>query len=517
MLKLNKFYWNLYKESPEGGSAINQFQTLAEKDFDSSAVLDMIRQYDPEYLDLNIDGMSEYFDAVYNDIKEEVEPLKGISISEMTDLISSFITKYEDYCLDHIVPLSFILHLTCPDYFIPYLFLFRYRYLEQVADNLDLDFGEVPGPKDKAKRCMYYLSICEELYKYRTYNGLSGAELCALIYDMERKSYDAEFTEETTAYPRVWWIVGRKSEEEAKSKALFFQANPETKKGDIMIFFERSDTFEKSHRSAITGIWTSMMDGNIDPFFHYYKYTYISNEVPIEPIPFMIIKSDELTSEVRGVSAQFQNFSGKEISAEDYDRVLQLIKKYNPSFDESLIPKRYTEEIIEGVPYEQRGDMKPEKWVEENRIVPLLQKLGWGRKDIDYRRQVYLQLGRKKSEDQKVQSGKTDFSIFPFGDHQKCADILIEAKGPGEMDGDKKLKDAFDQGESYASRQYAELLGLCDDKQLLLYVRSKNGNFRFTNTPFATFEWKALFAENSTELTELYNIFLKYQKHKPRN
>ena len=95
----------------------------------------------------------------------------------------------------------------------------------------------------------------------------------------------------------------------------------------------------------------------------------------------------------------------------------------------------------------------------------------FGRHPLYIRRQVYLQLGRKKSTDSIVQSGRPDFSVFPFGDHRKCADIVIEAKGPGEMEGDKKLRDAFDQGESYASRQYAELLILADDKQLLFYFQ----------------------------------------------
>lgn len=515
MLKLNRFYWDLYKQSPEGENTIKNFNILKDG-FNSKVVLDLIKEYDPEYLDLNIEGVKDNFDFIYDDIKIYFEQLRGLNISDTVKAVTSFIQQDEDYCLDNIVPLSFILYCYRPDYFIPYLFLFRYRYLEQVADNLDLDFGEVPGPMDKAKRCIYYLSICSELYKYRMYNNLNSEELCALIYDMERKSYDSEFSQESTAYPRVWWIVGRKTEEESKRKEMFFQANPETKKGDIMIFFERSDTFEKSHRSSITGIWTAKMDGNVDPFFHFYRYTFIGNEIPVVPIPFKIIKSDELTSSIKGISAQFQNYSGREVPADDYDRILKLIKKYNPSFDESLIPQRYSEEIIEGVPYEERGDMKPEKWVEENRIVPLLQKLGWGRADVDYRRQVYLQLGRKKSEDSKVQSGKTDFSVFPFGERRKCADILIEAKGPGEMDGDKKLRDAFDQGESYASRQYAELLVLADDKQLLFYTRCKEGNFRFTNTPYARFEWKSIFEENSEDLLKVYNIFTKFQKHKPK-
>lgn len=517
MLKLNKFYWNLYAKSPEGNTAISEFQKLSSEDSQIAEIISLLNKYDHEYfLNVKEEDIEPYYNDIFDELYPHVSRLKGMPIPEAKNQVLTFVSTYSDYALDNLVPLSFMLYKANPEYFIPYLYLFRFQYLQQVIDNLDLDLGEIPGPIDKAKRCAYYLMICDELYRYRNFNGLSSSELCALIYDMERKAFDSEFSQESTAYPRVWWIVGRKSEEEASSKSLFFQGNPDTKKGDILIFFERSDTFIKSHRSSITGIWTALMDGNVDPFFHFYSYTFLGNEIPVKPIPFKTIKSDPITAGIKGVSAQFQNYSGREVPADDYERVLQLIKKYDADFDESLIPQRYYEEIIEGIPYEARGDMKPEKWVEENRIVPLLKKMGWGREEIDYRRQVYLQLGRKKSEEKQVQSGKTDFSIFPFGERRKCADILIEAKGPGEMDGDKKLRDAFDQGESYASRQYAELLGLADDKQLLFYIRSKDGNFRFTNTPFARFEWTSLFEENSEELTRLFNLFIKYQKHKPR-
>lgn len=516
MLKLNQYYWKLYSDSIEGREAIQQFIDLAKNEFEVSNVLSIIEKYDPEYLNLKESGMDVYFESIHYGVMEMMNRLKELPMDLSIKEFEDFIKRNDEYVLNNIVPLSFLLYQAQPEYFVPYLFLFRFQYLEQLADNLDLDFGNIPGPNDKAKRCLFYLAICDELYKYRKFNELSNAELCALIYDMERKAYDSEFSQESTPYPRVWWIVGRKIEEEARSKAMFFQANPETKKGDIFVFYEKNDTYERSHRSAITGIWTALMNGSVDPFFHYYRYTFIGNEIPIIPIPFRLIKNDELTATIKGVSAQFQNYSGREISGEDYDRIIQLIKKHMPSFDESRIPKRYSEEVIEGIPYEERGDMKPEKWVEENRIIPLLNKLGWGRPDIDYRRQVYLQLGRKKSTDSIVQSGRPDFSVFPFGDHRKCADIVIEAKGPGEMEGDKKLRDAFDQGESYASRQYAELLILADDKQLLFYSRSKNGNFRFTNTPYKQYEWATLLKENSEELTEVYHIFLSFQKHKPK-
>lgn len=522
MIKINSFYWNLYKSSSEGQNAINKFQKLA-IDGDTNLIIDFVKEYNPEHL-LNC-GEEELYECFQYNLIPNSLATQIKTTTNPRPLLEEFIKAYDSYwILSYIIPLSFELYKLNPEYFVPYMFFTRFQYFQQVIDDFDLDLNEkIPGEGDKEKRILFYLDICDELYKYRRFNNMSSAELCAAIYDMERKAYDSDLSQDSTSYPRVWWIVGAKSPKESASKTLFFQGNKEMRKGDIAVFYEKTDTYcdkslpkDRNPKQSITGIWTIQNDGNIDPFFWFYRCCIISNEVKVKPLKFSTFSKDPLTCNIHGVSAHMQNYSGREISVEDYELILQAIEKYDSSFDRRKVPAIYSSGLKVKTPYNERGDMKPEKWVEENLIKPLLERMGWGHEPKDYRTQVYLQLGRKKDDNKIKQSGRPDFSVFPFGENRQCADIVIEAKGPGEMDG-KKLRETFDQGESYASRQYAELLVLSDDKQLLLYKRTKDGNFKFTNTPFAEFSWEALLDENEKkEFTRLYNIFLKFQKHKPQ-
>ena len=134
----------------------------------------------------------------------------------------------------------------------------------------------------------------------------------------------------------------------------------------------------------------------------------------------------------------------------------------------------------------------------------------WDRPEKDYRRQVHLQLGRAKIEGEKTQDGRTDFSLFPFGRRLKCADVLIEAKAPGEMDG-KDLEKAFWQAESYASRQYAGLIILADGEKVLLFPKSKDGTFKFSYT-YKTYTWNEIFS-NVDKFNELRDAISKYRIH----
>lgn len=524
---VNNYFWNLYKQSSQGKTAIRHFEDLASQYCSIDFIVQTIQRYDPEiFLNSTEDEVRDSiqdFNSYFRISSFEHEIRNSEEIREMA---TQFLKQFdENHLLTYFIPLSIYLYQLRPDYFIPYLFFARFQYFLQVIDDLDLDlYDKIPGEGNKQKRISFYLDICDALYKYKTENGLTSNEMCAAIYDMERHSYDSETNADTTAYPRVWWIVGRKSEKESVSKTLFFQGNKEMRKGDIAVFFERSDTYvakgtpkEINPKSAITGIWTIQSDGNIDPFFYYYRYCIISDEVKIKPIKFKTIKESPITCNIHGVSAQMQNYSGREIPKDDYLRILQLIKECDSNFDENTLPRPYeskTKTKDGFIPFDERGDMKPEKWVEEALIIPLLREMGWDRLKVDYRQQEYLQLGRKKEISKQVQAGRPDFSVFPFGDNHKCADIVIEAKGPGEMDG-KKLQEAFDQGESYASRQYAELLILADDKRLLLYTRSKQGNFKFSTHPYEEYTWEALHNDEES-MTQLYNTFLKFQKHKPK-
>lgn len=512
MLKINQFYWKLYKESPEGKRAIEKFENASKSSFTTDEAISLFKEYDPEWF-LNVDvdeTKAEYFapcslklrNCSFNDSKTPRENAE--------ELITSLFGGDYGNAISCMAPISFFLYQKDPSSFIPYLFLLRYHYIRQILEDYDLDVMEVPGKANLKDRCFYYLDICEALTKFRELNGLSGPELCAFIYDMETKQYDAAHSKDATPFPQVWLISGAKEGKEATDKTLFWHANAETKKGDILVFFETGLTTIKEHRSCITGIWTAQSDGISDPMFVYYGQVIIGNEIKIRPIPFKEIIKDDRTKELPRAGAHFCGVRGDAISSTKYKNLLSFIEEWDSSFDRNQLPSLH-EPFEAKVKYEDRGDMKPEKWVEEYLIKEMLEKMGWGTPEVDYRRQVHLQLGRAKIEGEKTQDGRTDFSLFPYGRQLKCADVLIEAKAPGEMDG-KGIEAAFWQAESYASRQYANLIILADGEKVLLFPRKQGEPFKFSNNP-KRFLWKEIFANTDDCFNTLRKEILSYRKH----
>ncbi len=511
MLKINQFYWQLYKESPEGKKTIEKFERATQKDFSIEESVLLLKEYNPVwFLNENETETTSRFENAYNAIGNwNFDKSKSSRLNAEEMIEKCFCGDYEDaICV--ITEMSFYLYQKDSSYFIPYLYLLRYSYIRQILEDYDLDIMEVPGKAKFKDRCLYYFDICDALTKFREFNGLTGPELCAFIYDMERKRYDATYANETTPFPQVWLMGGGKGGEEVSAKTMFWEANAETKKGDIVIFYETGTTEIKENRSCITGFWTAQTDGISDPLFYRYGQVVIGNEIKIKPIPFKVLISDPRTNNLPRIGAHFLGIRGDAVSTKIYEGLLELIEERDPTFDRNLLPKLH-EPYQAKLRFEDRGDMKPEKWVEEYLIKEMLEKMGWGTPEVDYRRQVHLQLGRAKIEGEKTQDGRTDFSLFPFGRQLKCADVLIEAKAPGEMDG-KDIEKAFWQAESYASRQYANLIILADGDKVLLFHKSKDGTFKYSNNP-ESFTWNEIFANTGDKFTKLRKTILSYRKH----
>ena len=511
MLKINQFYWQLYKESPEGKKTIEKFEKAARADFSIDEAVALFKENNPIWF-LNMTegetrGLFVESSRVFRDWQFDNSKSLRANAEEMISVCC-----YGDYeeAISLICPLSFTLYKKAPSYFIPYMFLLRYNYIRQILEDYDLDIMEVPGKANLKDRCFYYLDICDALTKFREMNGLTGSELCAFIYDMERKQYDAAYSKTATPFPQIWLTGGAKDGEEVSAERMFWHGNAETKKGDIIIFYETGQTSIKEHRSCITGIWTALEDGITDPLVSYYGWIIIGNEIKIKPIPFKTLINDPRTNKLPRIGAHFLGISGDAVSTKVYEGLLNMIEEQNPTFDRSVLPQLH-EPFKAKVKFEDRGDKKPEKWVEEYLIKEMLERMRWGVEEQDYRRQVHLQLGRAKIEGEKTQDGRTDFSLFPFGRQLKCADVLIEAKAPGEMDG-KGIETAFWQAESYASRQYAQLIILADGDKVLLFPRSKDGVFKYSNNP-ESFTWNEIFSNTDDKFTKLRRIILSYKKH----
>ena len=281
MLKINQFYWSLYKESPEGKKTIELFDKASKDDFSIDDSTRMLEYFDPEWF-LNIDGNEVQW--LFREAKNIANEWSFDNSKSMRDNAEKWIESSFDgdfgTAIQYIAPLSFFLYKKNPSYFIPYMFLLRYNYIRQILEDYDLDIKEVPGKANFEERCYYYLDICDALSKFRKLNDdMTAPELCAFIYDMERKQYDALYSKETNPFPQVWLTGGMKSEKESKEEKMFWHANAETKKGDIIIFYETGQTFTKENRSSITGIWIAQTDGISDPMFYYYGQVIIMQKV----------------------------------------------------------------------------------------------------------------------------------------------------------------------------------------------------------------------------------------------
>lgn len=517
MLKINQFYWQLYKESPSGCQTIKIFEQLMNGSANPSQYINLLEKFQPQYfLNANAEWASDNFECAsalvrnsrYLNLAGDVDYQK---ISDFFDRVSE--NLYDGYrnIISLMEPISLILYSTHPDNFFPYLFSGQYKFFVQILEDFDIEIDAIPGKGSMADRCKYYLNICKALKAFKDLNGLSSPELCAFLYDMQKKAYESRFSEDAIPFPKVWMISGtKKSEEEANNPILGWQCNANTRKGDILIFYENGGTWYKENNSSITGIWTALSDGDVDPLSYYYGNAIIGNEVKIKPIPFRIISKDERLNKLPRCNARFMGLHGDPVDTNKYENLLSFIEEWDSHFDRNKLPKLH-EPFKLKVAYNDRGDMKREKWVEEYLIKEMLEQMGWNREDVDYCRQVHLQMGRKKMENEKVQDGKTDFSLFPFGPKLKRADVLIEAKAPGEMDGND-IEKAFWQAESYASHQYAGLIILADGEKVILYPRDKKeGVFKFRSDA-KSYLWENIFHDIET-FNALRSEILKYKVH----
>lgn len=516
MININPFVWNLYKSSQNGKQVISEFESVLSSSYDMSNFMTLSKRYTPD-LFLNSDDNDIKNDLLY--VWSRIQNHKyskgnaEINYDDATIILDTICTSFGGYevALDWFYYISICLYKLYPSFFVPYLFYLRYTYLQQIIDDYDLDLGDLPGKASKEERCKFYLKLCKVLYEFRIKNGLSGSELCTFLFDMETNYLDSQNYVSENKFPNIWLISGKKQgDKELNEDILFWHSNPETKKGDILLFYETGDT-ESGNKCCLTGIWRALSDGYKDPLAHYYGYTKIGNEIKIDPIPFKVLKSDSRTNKLPRVGANFCGVSGDPVSIKKFEDLLDLICERQPEFDKSsLIIKRIPYKV--DVKFEERGAMKPEKWVEEYVVKQMLKMMEWDKPEVDYRQQVYLQLGRRKVESESVQAGRTDFSLFPFGDRNKCADVLIEVKAPGELDKQSQIKEVFYQAESYASRQYAGLIILADAEKLLLYPR-KNGVFRYFDTN-EIYKWEEVFDENEKDvLFKLRNRILEFKKH----
>lgn len=482
-MSFNNYTWELYKQTTGGRETISLFQNAAH----DVSIYDLVSKYNPmEAKFTDKENIEDCCELLW-ELAIEKMPLPAdidnarslyeqiIDGAVLFDDGEPFIEKadYKTYLMAN-MDISIMLFFKAPEYFFPNMFRYHFFDFVKVLDYFGIELPAPPKKSNYRARCMYYWELCEVLYSFRKENGLSPYELCALLYDFGQgltKNIPTDLPKPSKA-----WFIGGKIEPEEDLDFMFWQANEDTMRGDILVHYETSPV------CAITCMWIAQTDGVIDPFFYYYANTYIGNRINLPHISLQELKSDAYFSAHPLVRKNFQGVNGWEMSNRDYQEILRMIQ--TKGCDTSKFPTLYAPKITP-------TDIKLEKDVEEKQLIPLLHSMGI----TDYMRQIPLRAGRGERifPDFALHCTKTENGYI--------AKVLIEAKL--SMRNKKDVYSAFQQANSYAHLMEASIIILCDKEMLLVYT-NENG---FNRNRYKKFFWGDM--ENPDKFNELKSIICK--------
>ncbi|MGQ1934982.1 type I restriction endonuclease subunit R [Ornithobacterium rhinotracheale] len=489
----SEYIWSLYKETKSGAESINGFRS--ESTFWND--YNIIQKYNPEegkwidkweYQSLmqeigeTISSQNEFNFKNISEVRFFYEHLLDDGIYYEIDGKINCIVEPKDYQhqLQLVTLMSFLFYEIATDYTFPYLFKFRFFDVNKISDVFDINLPKIPKKSDYKSRCLYYMDLCEVFYEFRKKNNLSPAELCSLLYDFSLNLANKE-NEEMPIASQSWFIGGKTDKTEENLDRHFWQANPETKKGDILFHYEKNPI------SAINSVFIAQTDGVTDPFFHYYSNTYIGQKKSITKVSLNELKEDVYFKNHPLVKKNFQGVNGYPMSSEDYQQLIRLIK--SKGGDVNCIPKLYQPKVS------LRADIKVERDVENKLLEKYLMAMGLI-KGKDFIKQMPIKAGRGNAI-------YPDYALhFDSTKNYEKAKVLIEAKY--HMKNNRDVEDAFVQARSYANLLESSVIVLCDKICLLVY--EKNGSF--DRNKYKKIYWEEL--NNSDKFQELKNILIKH-------
>lgn len=497
MKKFSKLIWNLYKGSAEGQEIILLFKNAASRECSGKDMLWLAMKCNPRYFTnwsaKDYAEMINFFESVRNFFENAVdeEDIKVVNSSEeekskfyqwylKTDVGASDEENFDELPqnifkgeMSFCTIASWALYSIMPTSYIPNFFAFQFNYLSRFAHKYEIDLPAIPNRSSYKDCCMYYVQLNEILWEYAKLNGITDpADVCAFWFGLALPLAQEEIEEERSNLPetpeQAWLLVGNYSEEERHMTAGFWQANPMTTRGDVLMFYE------KSPAKKMNSIWIAQDDGVADPFFHFYGYTYIGNKIIIpeeQALTYDDFKSSEYFKvENRGkkgnyVSKNFQDCSGWQISFEDYAEIKRMLE--DKGFDTSVMPSLYEPK---GVLLERIND---EADVYEKLVTPLLEEMGWtfGK---DFRREVEFAAGHGTTGHKMNKRPDYCLHLSERG-KKKYAKVVIEAKY--FIKNNAELAETFDQCLTYACWGKAQVLVLCDKNTIYVYEQDRNGEF----------------------------------------
>ncbi|MDR1581689.1 MAG: type I restriction endonuclease subunit R [Prevotellaceae bacterium] len=478
-MEFSQYMWDLYKESSDGKKIIESFNITSEIDIEKHIGL-----YNKSLIK-NAKFIADISETIYcynvsdyeppANFEEAIELYKSVIFSEINDS-EVCIIDHGDYemMLAANIAISYALYVFSPEYYFPNLFKCNFLVLNRIVDNFGIELPSIPKKSDYKARCMYYMDLCKSFYDFRIKNNLSPPELCAFLYDFAPKLVKQKETPIMPEPAQAWFIGGNLTKLDKKLGEIdFWQANPETKKGDILVMYEKTPI------SAITSIWRARVDGVIDPFFHFYSNTAITDEIQIPHISLTELKADSYFSSHSLIRKNFQGVNGWQISSEDYSELIRIIKKKEGKIEK--LPKLYKPTIRKNI------SITCEKDVEKKLLEPFLQELGVS--PNDYIRQLPIRAGRGS----KIYP---DYALFydNTSGYEK-AKVLIEAKYL--MKNNKEIEECFKQARSYANILESNTIVICDMNYIMIYEKNEG----FDRTNYCKYYWEEI--ENPDKFREI--------------
>lgn len=367
-----------------------------------------------------------------------------------------------------------------PELFIPYYFYGNFNVFSCIVEtfNIKLDVKNLPAKKDYKGGFMYYGKICEAFQEFREENHLSVAELWAFLYDYAPKCVGGlQYIKSDLPKPKSAFLIGGTvddsflNEDYQSNYVSLWQCNPDTRAGDMIIMYLRTPD------SRLDSIWRSVCEGFNDPFFWYYRCTYIRLTQKLNKKNCFTIKemrNDKILGNLPVVRKNMQGVNGVELAPSVYNYIVS--KNDNT-------PKIKYNEIS------TRKKIFSEHDVEIKLLEPLLEKLGW--KKQDYVTQMTLKMGRNE----KV---IPDYVIRPtFTPYRETAYFVWEAKE--SIKSKKQLEKDLGQTISYARRLNANGCTLVSKEGI--WIMKKDDDYKdiaFKST------WKEL--KNDDIFKKLLNI-----------
>lgn len=316
-----------------------------------------------------------------------------------------------------------------PGVFVPYYFFANYNVLTAIADTFEITLPDIPKKADYEGRFKHYADLCKAFYRFRVDNHLDYYEFLAFLYDFApnyiggKESYIVKDLPE----PRSAFFVGGNGNgtdadaEDDPNQIAFWQCNPGTRAGDLIVMYLRTPI------SAISSIWRAKSVGFIDPFFYYYRCTYIGDPIKVERIVLDTIKNDTVLGKMPIVKKNMQGINGVELRPSEYNHIVELTG--------ADVPK------LEYIASNGDGIYENEKAVEEKLIKPLIGRLGYS--EEEYVQQMYVEIGNHNH------ALIPDFVLHPESSKgHYSGEVIIEAKR--SITSVKQLTEVKSQARSYA-------------------------------------------------------------------